>query len=201
MALITERICCDFAASDGRVIPLVGDMMLELKESDGRARRFRKSLYDKGSAFEIFGVFRRDTLKKTSLHRSYIGSDCTLIAETALLGRLVYVPDIIFYNRELRIDGSRHELSHCRRLVHLIDVAIRHGEIVPPTRTLAILLVWALGPLRLARYMTDLIAFRAALAGPAGSLSIFLEHLLTIFLLFQEAVSRGPKERRSTSCD
>jgi hypothetical protein len=101
---------------DGRVFPLVGDMMLELKESDGPVRRFRKSLYDKGSAFEIFGVFRRDSLKKTSLHRSYIGWDCTLIAETALLGRLVYVPDIVFYNRE-----------HPDRSINIIDKKARYN--------------------------------------------------------------------------
>jgi hypothetical protein len=147
-----------------------------------------------------------------------------LIAETALLGRLVYVPDIVFSNREhpdrsiniidkkARFNwqdtraGSRHELSHCRRLVHLIDVAIRHGEIVPPTRTLVILLVWALGPPRLARYMMDLI----------GVVSPSAQHwllrtgwqLIDIFRTsshyissLPRTVSRGPKERRSTSCD
>ena len=198
--------------------------MLELKESDGPARRFRKSLYDKGSAFEIFGVFRRDTLKKTSLHRSYIGWDRTLIAETALLGRLVYVPDIVFYNREhpdrsiniidkkARFNwqdtraGSRHELSHCRRLVHLIDVAIRHGEIVPPTRTLAILLVWALGPPRLARYMTDLIGVVSSSAQhwllKTGWQLIDIFRTSSHYLSsLPRTVSRGPKERRSTSCD
>jgi glycosyltransferase involved in cell wall biosynthesis len=139
---------------DGRPVPLVGEMMLELRESDGPARRFQKHLADKGSNFETFGVFRSDALKKTTLHRSYIGSDRTLLTEMVLLGRFVYVPDIIFYNREhpdrsvniidknIRLTWqdtsvrSRHDLSHCKRLGHLIEIAIRHRGVVPPSKTL-----------------------------------------------------------------
>ena len=106
MALITERICCDFAASDGRVIPLVGDMMLELKESDGRARRFRKSLYDKGSAFEIFGVFRR-ILSKRLLCIARILARIAPLLQKQLYSEDWFMSQISFFTiASIRIDQS-----------------------------------------------------------------------------------------------
>jgi len=160
---------------DGRSIPLVGDMMCEPQESDGPARRFQKHLTDKGTNFEIVGVFRSDALRKTTLQRPYYSSDRAVVSEIALLGRLVYVPDIIFYNREhpdrsLNISDrrvraawqdtslkSKYDLSHCKRAAHLIEIAIRHREVVPLSQTLPFLLVWALSSPQLARYAANLI--------------------------------------------
>jgi glycosyltransferase involved in cell wall biosynthesis len=160
---------------DGRLIPLVGDMMCPLPEGDGPARRFRRHLTDKGTNFETFGVFRSDVLRKTKLHRSYYSSDRALISEMALLGRFVYVPGIVFYSREhpdrsmnirdrrARVTWqdtgvkSKYDLAHCKRLAHLIEIAIRHRGLAPLGETLPFLIGWALSPPQLARYAANLI--------------------------------------------
>jgi glycosyltransferase involved in cell wall biosynthesis len=50
--------------------------------------------------FEIFGLIRREALSKTDLHQSYRGSDRALLAELALLGKFVHVPEARLYNRD-----------------------------------------------------------------------------------------------------
>jgi glycosyltransferase involved in cell wall biosynthesis len=46
-----------------------------------------------------FGVFRRDVLRKTNLIGKYVGSDRTLLAETALYGPQYEIPEYLFYRR------------------------------------------------------------------------------------------------------
>jgi glycosyltransferase involved in cell wall biosynthesis len=45
------------------------------------------------------GVIRLDVLRRTSLERLYLGGDLVLMAELALHGRFVLLPDILFYRR------------------------------------------------------------------------------------------------------
>lgn len=52
------------------------------------------------ACFEIFGLIRREALRKTELHQSYHDSDRALIAELALLGKFVQVPDARMFNRD-----------------------------------------------------------------------------------------------------
>jgi glycosyltransferase involved in cell wall biosynthesis len=50
--------------------------------------------------FEMFGVMRADALRRTRLHGAYPESDHVLLAELALLGRIVVVPEPLFRRRD-----------------------------------------------------------------------------------------------------
>lgn len=73
---------------------------LELKSpflhltDDNSCARFRETLDNLGLVTSVFGVFRRDMLQRTRLIGSFISSDYVLLAECALLGKVV------------RLDGS-----------------------------------------------------------------------------------------------
>ena len=49
---------------------------------------------------QIFGVMRRDALARTGLHRPFPESDHALLAELALLGRIVELPEPLFRRRD-----------------------------------------------------------------------------------------------------
>ena len=146
---------------DGRLVPLVGRMMKAREDSNDPGLRFKKDLIDRATNFEIFGLIRSDALRKTTMHRPYYGSDKALMTELALLGKFVFVPGIVFYNREHK-DRSinikdKHVLANwqdtaaqtngrpvaLQRIEHLIEIAFRHGAIVSPIRTLTVIFVWA----------------------------------------------------------
>lgn len=61
--------------------------------------RFRALINRRHSCEEIYGVMRVDTLRKTPLIASYVGSDQNLLAELALRGRFHEVPQVLFLHR------------------------------------------------------------------------------------------------------
>lgn len=62
----------------------------------------------------IFGVFRREVLKKTSLFRNYVSSDRVLLAELSLCGKFFEVPELLF-SRRIHPSASMGQLSpHAR---------------------------------------------------------------------------------------
>ena len=169
---------------DGRLIPLVGGMMSPQQAGDGPSTRFRKDLDDRTTNFEIFGLFRSDALRKSTMHRSYYGSDKTLMTELTLLGRFIFVPGITFYNREhmdrsinmrdknalaswmdTRV-SSKRSMANLQRVGHLIEIALRHDRIASSVKTAGVVLVWALRPAQFGRCIAELIG----LASPAAQL-------------------------------
>ncbi|TVR19992.1 MAG: glycosyltransferase family 2 protein [Nitriliruptor sp.] len=64
------------------------------------SRRFADMLFREGPCFPVFGLIRREVLEKTGLLGPYNAHDRPLLAELALHGRFVFVPDLLFYNRE-----------------------------------------------------------------------------------------------------
>lgn len=62
----------------------------------------------------VFGVMRRSAIERTQLHGSYSGSDRTFVAELALLGPFVEIPDYLFWMREHPERSVRTELSKGR---------------------------------------------------------------------------------------
>jgi glycosyltransferase involved in cell wall biosynthesis len=72
----------------------------------GRARsadpveRFRDIFLHTVRCFDIFGLMRAEALARTSLHRSYYGSDRSLLVELSLLGRFEEVPAPLFMKRD-----------------------------------------------------------------------------------------------------
>jgi glycosyltransferase involved in cell wall biosynthesis len=62
--------------------------------------RFRLLSSLSHGCFDIFGLMRREVLKKTPLIASYIGSDRALLAEMGLYGRVYRVPQVLFFSRD-----------------------------------------------------------------------------------------------------
>lgn len=122
----------------------------------GRAdavERFARAMRMDRTCHAIFGLMRREAIEKTTLHWPYYGSDRNLVAEVALLGRFLCVPEAIFYNRKhpgQSMAQSKHRLAlnvwqdtsntrpystvHLSRLKHAWKIWGRHPEIAPRRR-------------------------------------------------------------------
>jgi glycosyltransferase involved in cell wall biosynthesis len=158
---------------DSRPSPWPEGEMGTIDDSDPAVRFFR-CITEAATNFPVFGLFRMDKLRQSTLHRSYYGSDRALTAEIALLGPCLMVPEAIFYNREhparsINIKDvatrsgwqngkvtRRAAMEHINLLRHLIEVARRHPDVVPP---LAALSKHALTAHQLGRYTLDLMRF------------------------------------------
>lgn len=139
--------------------------------------RFLRAVTLGGTCFPIFGVFRADALRRSTLHRSYYGSDRALIAEAAFLGRLLRVEDAVFYNREhpkrsiRMIDHAERRrwqdttasrkaaMEHVSLFQHLHEIAGRHPDLAPPMRARARVLGHGLAPANAARMGLDFIRY------------------------------------------
>jgi len=76
---------------------------------------------------EMFGVIRTRALHRTGLMSGYFGGDKTMLAELALLGRFLHVPEPLFVNRDHPERSLRavpfherqrfHDTGHARRRV------------------------------------------------------------------------------------
>ena len=90
----------------------------------------------------MYGVFRREALRRTSLMRPFHNSDRVLMVETALLGRFLHINEPLFFNRhhserysermELwnsyfhsRITRDHVAFQHCRSWVEYIKAVRR----------------------------------------------------------------------------
>lgn len=143
-------------------------------DSDDPGVRFRQVLELAKTCFPIFGVFRRDLLARSTLHRPYYGSDRALLAEMAILGKFRRVDEAMFYNREheersINIDdklqrsiwqtGRRSRSAsaeHLQLMAHLFEIASRHGDVVPPYRLWAGLVRRSMTPVQMGRYFLEL---------------------------------------------
>jgi glycosyltransferase involved in cell wall biosynthesis len=65
---------------------------------------------------DIYGVIRSEALRKTSLIGPYVGSDRTLRAELALLGRFHEVPEYLFFLRDHAARSVRSMPAHHQRV-------------------------------------------------------------------------------------
>lgn len=145
---------------------------------DDPARRFFRAITLGGTCFPIFGVFRADMLRRSTLHRSYYGSDRALIAEAALMGKVLRIDEAVFYNREhpkrsIRMvdhaERSRWQdtsanartasMEHVSLFRHLFEIAGRHPETVSPFKARREVLRFASKPIQLGRLSLDVIRF------------------------------------------
>jgi glycosyltransferase involved in cell wall biosynthesis len=67
---------------------------------------------------EVYGVMRRSALLKTHLIGDYFSGDKTLLAELALLGRFLHVPEPLFLNRDHAGRSLRAVPFHERQAFH-----------------------------------------------------------------------------------
>jgi glycosyltransferase involved in cell wall biosynthesis len=164
-----KTICIDEA---GQEIPMIGAEMPEILDQDA-VKRFMRAIKEVGTCFPTFGLFRRDALQKTTLHKPYYGSDRALLAEVALMGRLGCAPEAIFYNREHgqrsiniidKLDRSAWQngsksrstaAEHLNLLRHFFEISGRHPDITAPLRLRLALLRYAAEPYQLGRYAME----------------------------------------------
>ena len=163
--------------ADGREIPMQGWAMRETLFDEPQQRFFR-TLKGSGSCFPIFGLFRTEQLARSSLHRkNYYGSDCALIAEMMILGKLRLDEDAVFYNRiherqsmalrdryaRARWQGTTSSrfssLERINFLVHLCEIARRHPDVVAPWRIYLKIFSFAMHPFELGRYGIEALQF------------------------------------------
>jgi glycosyltransferase involved in cell wall biosynthesis len=83
--------------------------------SEDPVERFKEVVLRERLNLAIFGVIRRDVLARTHLQGTYHASSRVLVAELAILGRFVRVPEVLFVHRNhpsgsLRSYGNAHEL-------------------------------------------------------------------------------------------
>ena len=152
--------------------------------SDDPAERFYDAITQAGTCFPIFGLFRMDALRHSTMHRLYYGSDRALIAEMALLGKLGPVADdAVFYNREHQtrsinmVDLAARStwqntaakrsasMEHVNLLAHLAEIAWRHPEQASRFALLAKLAKYSCTRRQLGRYALDIVRY----VSPSGA--------------------------------
>lgn len=85
--------------SNGRPIRVYQDL-LDLRSNLG-VERFRSVLFcPQRESNAIFGLIRTETLKATRLIGNYQSSDRVLLAELALRGKFVEIPEYLFFRRD-----------------------------------------------------------------------------------------------------
>ena len=144
-------------------------------EQDSPAVRMRVALRRHGRCFPVFGLFRADVLRQTTLHRPYYGSDRALLAEIALLGKTVLVEDAVFFNRHhadrsimIRDRATRRNwqsgaasrgesLENISFLKHLVEISLRHGNPRDRVAAMAEVLKARLRPRYFPKYVLDLL--------------------------------------------
>jgi glycosyltransferase involved in cell wall biosynthesis len=163
---------------DGKFIDWDERSIMGSVAGDASAQRFYDAMTQAGTCFPIFGLFRMDALRRSTLHRLYYGSDRALIAEMAVLGKVVQVADdAVFYNREHQtrsinmVDPAARStwqnttakrsasMEHVNLLAHFAEIAWRHPDEVSRFSALSKLAMYACTPRQLGRYALDLIRY------------------------------------------
>ena len=78
---------------------------LEDERPSSRFAEFAHLIDDGSMCDPVFGLFRLETLRTTKLLGAYIAADMILLAEMALRGKIVEVPEYLFFER-LHAEGS-----------------------------------------------------------------------------------------------
>jgi glycosyltransferase involved in cell wall biosynthesis len=73
---------------------------LERKDSPDPVERFACAVLRHHMALEFYGVIRADVLRTVSPNGGYPRSDSALVAELALAGRFIEIPEPLFLNRD-----------------------------------------------------------------------------------------------------
>lgn len=86
-----------FVGADGEMLgPYTEKQSLE---QESPVERFRAVMQQDPHCHAVYGLIRREVLQRTRLLGPFAGSDNTLLAELALYGRFVEVPELLFFRR------------------------------------------------------------------------------------------------------
>ena len=76
-------------------------------DHDSPHQRFQAIINRPHFCLMVFGLIRTEILKRTALIGPYVGSDRNLLAELGLYGKLLLVPETLFYRRSHEDDSQR----------------------------------------------------------------------------------------------
>ena len=138
--------------------------------------RFQLVIWSLSYCYQTYGLIRSDALKRTQLFRDTIGPDAVLLTELALLGAFAYVPELLFYMRQMPDAGDwvRYASKLNKRLTPLSAgylyaqmiynyLLVVHEQIHRPVRKIMLMLAVLLCiPIRYRLVLRDMI--RAAQA-------------------------------------
>ncbi len=77
------------------------------------AKRLAAAMFEDPFCHSVFGLFRTEVLRGTDLIGNFHGSDRVLVAQLALQGRFLHIPEPLFFNRDhSNRYSTRPELWH-----------------------------------------------------------------------------------------
>lgn len=104
-----DAVVCSTWSNDidekGEVVRQV--VLPAVAESPRVSERYRDTVQYEQRCDVVFGLMRSDVLRQTQLHGGIHGSDWVLMAEMALRGRFVQIPDYLFSRRKHASQASR----------------------------------------------------------------------------------------------
>jgi glycosyltransferase involved in cell wall biosynthesis len=68
--------------------------------------RFQLVIWSLSYCYQTYGLIRSDALRRTQLFRDTIGPDAVLLTELALLGAFAYIPELLFFMRQMPDTGD-----------------------------------------------------------------------------------------------
>jgi glycosyltransferase involved in cell wall biosynthesis len=132
--------------------------------------RFQLVIWSLSYCYQTYGLIRSDALKRTQLFRDTIGPDTVLLTELALLGAFAYIPELLFYMRQMPDAGdwvryasklNKHltPLSASFLYVQMIyNLLVVHEQIHQPLRKIGLMLAVLLCiPIRYRLVLRDMI--------------------------------------------
>jgi glycosyltransferase involved in cell wall biosynthesis len=89
--------------------------------------RFHRLIWSLDETHPLFAVLRADALRRTPLLRTYLGSDRVMLAQLALMGPILQLPEILHYYRQPRLrPGKRPAAGGGARPSVILDPANQH---------------------------------------------------------------------------
>jgi glycosyltransferase involved in cell wall biosynthesis len=85
---------------DGTLVSVCDTERLRRATAPRASDRFAALGKDPRPCYEVYSLIRRNVLTRTGLIAPYPWSDVTLISELSLIGRFVFVPDMLSFNRD-----------------------------------------------------------------------------------------------------
>jgi glycosyltransferase involved in cell wall biosynthesis len=113
----------------GRVLRL--PWSFDTREEHRRGVRFKRASLSMVAGDMVYALFRIDALRRAGVFRAVVQPDRLLLAELALQGRFVQVPEVLWYRRRLGLKPTvarqRHTLFGERRPAYvLVPWQIQH---------------------------------------------------------------------------
>lgn len=104
---------------------------VEAIQSSSLPKRFQGVLFYSRRCYEVYGLVRRDVMARSQLHPSYCGGEKVWLAEMAMLGKLVEIPDRLFYcrwhdERFTANSSALQQAQHMRPLQRRRRLALPH---------------------------------------------------------------------------